>query len=151
MKRGKAKRTKRLTPKQDKFVKEYSSNGGNGVKSALQAYDTDDYNTANQISIENLQKPTVQDELARLMKQADLTTKRALVVISDSMSATKKDGQEDHHIRLRGADMTLKLKGAFPSHRQSVDHQHAHLHLVEALDDLPAEEIDAELKLLEEA
>ncbi len=47
--------------------------------------------------------------------------------------------------------MTLKLRGAYPSTHQSSIHQHAHLHLVEALDDLPAEEIDAELKLLEDA
>ena len=47
--------------------------------------------------------------------------------------------------------MSLKLKGAYPSIHSSSIHKHAHIHLVEALDDLPAEEIDAELKLLEEA
>ena len=150
MKKDKSKRTKRLTVKQDKFVKEYAENGGNGVKAALQTYDTSDYNTANQIAVENLQKPTVQTELARLMKESDVTPKRTLRVVSDGMSATKGNGEPDHPTRLRAADMSFKLHGAYPSNQQSSIHQHAHLHLVEALDDLSAEEIDEELAKLEE-
>ncbi len=148
MKRDKPAKTRRPTPKQKAFAAEYSENGGNGVKAALEVYDTDDYSTANQIAVENLQKPIVQDELRRLLKEADVTPKRALRVVSDVMDAMKKNGEEDHPTRLRAADMSLKLHGAYPSIHQSSIHQHAHLHLVEALDDLPIEEIDAELKKL---
>ena len=52
--------------------------------------------------------------------------------------------------RLRAADMSFKLPGAYPGQNQNIEHKHAHLHLVEALDDLSAEEIDAELVKLEE-
>ena len=151
MKSDKPKRTKRLTVKQDRFVQEYVQNKGNGTKAALVAYDTDDKKSASVISAQNLGKVSVQTELARLMKEADVTPKRALRVVSDAMDAVKKDGEIDHPTRLRAADMSAKLNGLYPNKNQTFSHKHAHLHLVQALDDLPAEEIDAELKLLEEA
>jgi len=150
---------KRLTPKQDKFVQEYVQNKGNGTKAALVAYDTDDKKSASVISAQNLGKVSVRREVDLLMRQVGLTTKKALIAVDDGIQATRpstttKDGTvieggPDHAIRLRSADMTFKLKGAYPSKVQSVDHRHSHLHLVEALDDLSEEEIDAELKLLE--
>lgn len=45
----------KLTLKQKKFLKLYFETG-NGVKSAMQAYDTDDYSTAGAIASENLKK-----------------------------------------------------------------------------------------------
>jgi phage terminase small subunit len=48
----------KLTKKQKGFVKDYLETG-NGVESALRNYDTTDYNTANVIAVENLQKPTI--------------------------------------------------------------------------------------------
>ena len=48
----------KLTPKQKVFVEEYVKTK-NGTKAALKAYDTDDYNTAHSIAVENLQKPAV--------------------------------------------------------------------------------------------
>lgn len=50
----------KLTKKQQGFVKDYIDTG-NGTQSALKNYDTESYNTANQIAIENLQKPTIQE------------------------------------------------------------------------------------------
>ena len=49
---------KKLTKKQKEFADEYLDTG-NGTQSALKTYDTVDYDTANQIAIENLQKPTI--------------------------------------------------------------------------------------------
>lgn len=53
---------KRLTKKQKDFADGYI-NTGNGVQSALQAYDTEDYGTAAIIAHENLQKPKVKEYL----------------------------------------------------------------------------------------
>lgn len=50
--------TKKLTPKQAKFVEEYIKTK-NATKSALVAYDTDDYQTAASIGEENLKKPEI--------------------------------------------------------------------------------------------
>jgi len=160
MKSDKPTKTRRPTVKQERFIKEYAANGGNGTKAALVAYDTDEPRTAQTIASENLSKPMVRREVDLLMRQVGLTTRKALIAVDDAIQATRpstttKDGTvieggPDHAIRLRSADMTFKLKGAYPSKVQNIDHRHSHLHLVEALDDLPSEEIDAELKLLEE-
>ncbi len=80
-----------LTKKQAEFVKEFLDTG-NGVQSALKAYDTDNYNSANQIAIENLQKPTIieyltsqADKVASNMVRLALNAERE----SDQISAGK--------------------------------------------------------------
>lgn len=52
---------KELTPKQDKFLRRYLETG-NGTRAALEAYDTDDYNTAHAIASENLRKPSIMEK-----------------------------------------------------------------------------------------
>ena len=52
----------KLKQKQKAFIAEYVRNGGNGVQAALTVYNTEDYNTANQIARDNLQKPTIMRE-----------------------------------------------------------------------------------------
>ena len=49
---------KKLTKKQQKFVEEYL-NTGNGVQSAIKAYDPTTYNAAKAIASENLTKPYI--------------------------------------------------------------------------------------------
>lgn len=51
-----------LTKKQAEFVKEYLDTG-NGVQSALKAYNTTDYSTAGNIASENLNKPKIVEYL----------------------------------------------------------------------------------------
>ena len=53
---------KNLSKKQKGFVKDYVRTG-NGVKSALNNYDTKDYSTAGSIAVENLQKPAIQEAI----------------------------------------------------------------------------------------
>lgn len=48
----------KLTPKQKKFADKYLETG-NGTKSALETYDTEDYQTAASIAGENLNKPEI--------------------------------------------------------------------------------------------
>jgi len=116
----------KLKQKQKAFIAEYVENGGNGVQAALKVYDTEDYNTANQIAIDNLQKPTIMREIEKQMNDTGLTVKKALNAINDGYDAEKK-GSPDHNVRLRSADMTLKLADAYPKNRE-VSHQHQHLH-----------------------
>ena len=51
-----------LTKKQAEFVKEYLDTG-NGVQSALNAYNNTDYSTAGNIASENLNKPKIVEYL----------------------------------------------------------------------------------------
>jgi len=150
----------KLKQKQKAFITEYVRNGGNGVQAALKVYDTEDYNTANQIARDNLQKPTIMREIEIQMTDTGLTVKKALNAINDGYDAEKK-GDPDHAIRLRSADMTLKLADAYPKNRE-VSHQHNHLHqtliqqlsetysfdeltemMKEEMSKIPAEEISA--------
>ena len=117
----------RLKQKQKAFIAEYVRNGRNGVQAALKVYDTEDYNTANQIAIDNLQKPTIKREIEKQMNDTGLTVKKALNAINDAYDAEKKGGP-DHNVRLRSADMTLKLADAYPKNKE-VPHRHAHLHM----------------------
>lgn len=67
-----AKKPRRLTLKQDKFVKEYIANGGNGTQAALQVYDVNSPNpkhVANVIAAENLAKPAVLSRLEQLQQE----------------------------------------------------------------------------------
>ena len=109
----------KVTQKQKVFAAEYVKNKGNGTQAALKAYDTTDQKTACSIGTENLSKPVVQNELKRLLKGSNITMKRVLGVVSDGLDATKGKGEEDHPTRLRAADMSLKLHGAYPSIHQS--------------------------------
>lgn len=59
---------KKLTVKQAKFVEEYAKTG-NATKSAMKAYDTEDYMTAAQIGAENLKKPQIRTLTEHLFSQ----------------------------------------------------------------------------------
>lgn len=123
------------TTKQKKFVKELVQNGGNGVQAALAAYGTDDYNTANQIAVENLQKPTVREELARLWKKHDLSLEDAVEAIKDTVVQGNKP-----EVRLNSAEKILKLAGAYQN-QQHHKHAHLHLQLINRMSELDPEEL----------
>lgn len=110
---------KGLTVKQKKFVKEYVKNDGNGTQAALNVYDTTDYNSANQIAVENLQKPTVKAAIEQALKKHEITMDAAVKPIADGLHAERVtmtehgvDTSPDHSIRLKASSMALKLMGA---------------------------------------
>ncbi|MDA2930620.1 terminase small subunit [Acidobacteria bacterium AH-259-O06] len=134
------------TAKQWHFIQAYAETGGNATQAALQAYDTQDYNTAKVIGCENLTKPYIRQEIDKLMRKVELKAEDALRAIKDGLEADKSKTGPDHNIRLRAANTTLKLHGAFPTGKD-VSHQHAHLHLemmamVDELSGLSIEELD---------
>lgn len=125
----------RLSKKQKGFVKDYIKTG-NGVKSALNNYDTKDYNTANQIAIENLQKPTVQNAIKSIADSIpdDLLIKKHIqllnkeeVVTKNNMTTgevdVKKTGQIDAQAVKAGLDMAYKLKGAYAADKTDITSQ----------------------------
>ena len=97
-----------LTPKQAKYVEGYVS-GKPGYIAAMEAYDTTDKNVANQISIENLQKPTLKDIIDKAMAKHSVTaddiafvTRKAL----DYQGVTERDSLE---MNLKGADRAMRM------------------------------------------
>jgi len=57
---------KKLTRKEAKFVDEYVETG-NGTRSALVAYETEDTNTAGKIANTNLNKPKIQNAITQAL------------------------------------------------------------------------------------
>lgn len=106
-------RNRKVTEKEQKFVKEYVKNGGNGSKAALKAYKTDKPKQAATIAARNLQKPKIRDLLNEELKRQGITLERALQPIGKALVATKKDTDgsvvEDLDTQLKGSDRALKL------------------------------------------
>lgn len=107
-----------MTLKQKKFVSGYIKNNGNGVKAALEAYDTD-YQGAKNLAHQNLQKPAVKEALEEGLKRAGITMdflhEKAMDSISSGMGvkATQKDANQM-------LMFMYKLYNAIPSNKQSI-------------------------------
>jgi phage terminase small subunit len=94
----------KLTTKQAKFVKGIAQ-GKTNTDSALEAYDTNSYETAAVIATENLKKPNIQDAIELARVKLNLTPERALKPIDDALN------DDDLEMRLKGSDRALKLMG----------------------------------------
>lgn len=118
----------RLTKKQKGFVKDYIQTG-NGVKSALNNYDTEDYNTANQIAIENLQRPIIQKAIESLADQIPdedlikvhkegLNAGKTIFKNNNSTGEIEEVGYEpDYATRYKYLDSAYKLKGSYAAEK----------------------------------
>lgn len=95
---------RQLTSKMRGYVNDIAD-GKSGVQAALNNYDTDDYMTANAISVENLQKPIIQEELKKL----GFDSNNAKRVVGEILN---KDYAEDKD-RLKAADLIFKVQGDF--------------------------------------
>jgi len=136
--------SKRLTLKQLKFIQIYIETG-NATKAAMEAYRCKNENAAAVFGSENLRKPKIACEIEKYRKKGGLSIQKAINAINDAYDA-EKGGQAsvpDHNVRLRSADMTLKLANAYPSRAQEVHHRHSHLFLnmVEEFSKLPFDEL----------
>lgn len=127
----------KLTKKQRGFVKDYVLTE-NGVRSALKNYDVKDYNTANVIAVENLQKPTIIEAIDEAKKTVaeSLTEELLLKVHLEGLTAMKMDGKggmmigldkegaaesfghtemqmPDYAVRHKYLDSAYKIKGTY--------------------------------------
>jgi len=118
--------SKRLTLKQLKFIQIYIETK-NATKAAMTAYRCKNLRVAAVLGSENLTKPDIACEIEKYRKEGGLSIQKAINAINDAYDAEKKGGP-DHNVRLRSADMTLKLADAYPKNRE-VSHQHQHLHI----------------------
>ena len=105
---------RRPTGKQLKFIGQYISNGCNATEAALVTYDTADYATAKSIGSENLTKPYIRREIDRLMKRENLSVSEAFAAIREALHAKGANGKPNWSVRLKAADMILKLSDAYP-------------------------------------
>ncbi len=111
----------KLTRKQRGFVKDYVETG-NGTQSALKNYDTKDYMTANQIAVENLQKPAIQNAIKSIAEQIpdELLVQVHLEGLNASRTIKTEDDEivePDYAVRHKYLDTAHKLKGTYAPDR----------------------------------
>lgn len=95
-----------FTPKRKKFAREYVKNNGNGTQAVLKVYDTDNPNSANQIAMENLRKPTVQMAIERALVKAGMTDNSVALIHQRNME------QEDNlHVSQAAVKDYYNIKG----------------------------------------
>lgn len=79
---------KSLTRKQSKFTDEYIKTG-NGTRSALTAYDTEDPNTAGKIANENLNNPKIQNAISQALGKLAINEDTIAGKIAEGLEAKK--------------------------------------------------------------
>lgn len=95
--------SKRLTTKQKAFAEEYIRNGGNGTQAAMKVYDTESYKTASAISVENLEKPLIIEELVKTARRLGVTEEKIVSPVIDALDS------QDLDMRLKGHDRMIKM------------------------------------------
>lgn len=116
---------RQLTHKQKIFVREYTTNGEHGTNAALKAYNTDEV-TARAIASENLTKPSIHNEIAKILKRRKIDVESIIDPVIGALSANKTD-VEDHSTRLKASSMLQTLTGMTKDNPSSVQfHQHIH-------------------------
>lgn len=128
---------KKLTKKQALFVK-LVNEGMPAYKAALQAYDTDDLNTANTIAVENMQKPTIKAILHKEMQNQGIDIPAIVKPVADGLKAEKIHTSPtepdvvvpDHTIRLQSVKIASRWIGLESAENQGGD-IHYHLHQAE--------------------
>lgn len=96
---------RRLSRKAKGFVKDVVE-GTTGVQAALNNYDTDQYNVANSIAVENLQKPAIIDAIESALSDELVATKH-LELLNDY----------DGNVKAKGVDMAYKIKGKYAAEK----------------------------------
>ena len=133
---------RRLTRKQSKFLDRYIRTG-NGVRSAIAAYDTSDVPTANSIARANLQVPSIRQAVEDAWARQGITPDRWAGVLSDGMSASRRQllgsgedaqivSEPDWQARLKSVELSARMVGAMETTRK-VQSTAAHLHLLAGL------------------
>ena len=98
-----------LTLKQEKFSRKYAKTG-NGTQTALEVYNTTDYNTAGVIAHENLNKPKIKQRIAELIDAQEGGSDEDIT----ARLIQRAKQTEDLSNANRADDILLRLKGRYP-------------------------------------
>lgn len=118
--KGTAQRGKRLTAKQRAFAKEYvkTNNGTKSVRSA--GYEVANDKVAGAIAVENLAKPLIRQEIARLLEDNDIELSNVLAIhkrnlVQDKHLPTSQKAVNDYYelVGLKNQPETNKVNIAF--------------------------------------
>lgn len=99
-----------ITTKQKLFLQEYVKNNGNGQQAALKTYNTTDPKTAGVIASENLARPSVKEELDRILKSGNLKLKNLTQRLSEIANTEPQKGFSGSDV-VQAINTGLKLYG----------------------------------------
>ena len=126
---------KQLTVKQAKFVKAVAE-GKPKYKAAMEAYDTESMDVANQIAKENLQKTSIQEALQSELARQGITIEHIVAPVAKGLKAKKivevegdfyESDVDDLDKQMKAHDRALKLLG-FKDTSEGGGNVHYHLH-----------------------
>lgn len=80
-------KTKKLTLKQQGFIKDYVATNGNGTRAVLNNYDTTDYKTASVMASENLEKPCIREVIEKICKDLNFGVDKAMSKLIDHVNS----------------------------------------------------------------
>lgn len=81
----------KLTNKQKAFTKAYVKNKQNGTQAIMEAYDVKSVSVASAMGTENLAKPKIKEEIARLLENNE-------IFVSDILKVHKRNMLQDKHL-----------------------------------------------------
>ena len=101
-------KVKGLTQKQAKFVQGIAE-GKPAYKAAYDAYDTKSLVIANNIAVENRQKPSIKAAIEKAMAGHEITAEIAVKPVADALRYQGDTKRETLEMQLKGTDRYLKL------------------------------------------
>ena len=98
----------KLTPKQAKFVKEYTTNGGNAADAGRKAYPNQNEKSAAQQGWENLGKPEIAKAIRAEFEKQGITLEKIMKPIAKGLEAKDHDGQDDLQKQFGAHDRAMR-------------------------------------------
>lgn len=131
-----------MTLKQQRFVKEYISNGGNSSQAALKVYDVKP-EIARSMGSENLAKPDIKQAIESALSSLDITPSSVAKEINNL--ATKNVEKISGDVKLKANIELLKLMGAYPGSK----HTNINIGLKGNVADMNFADVKKELKVID--
>lgn len=91
---------RKLTLKQRNFVQNYIENGGNATKAAMDAYNTIDYKTAQNIGSENLSNPIIAQAVEDTIEKRGGVTKDKFVQMLEDLVQDRKHPKHEKYCQM---------------------------------------------------
>lgn len=102
------KKTSSLTPKQERFIAEYITNGNNASAAARKAYPNMTPESASTQGWQNLQKLAISKAIKEEYARQGITLEKAIRPVAKALEAKDREGNDDLDKQMRAHDRFMK-------------------------------------------
>lgn len=102
------KKTRALTPKQERFIAEYITNGNNASAAARKAYPNMTPESASTQGWQNLQKLAISKAIKEEYARQGITLEKAIKPVVKALEAKDREGKDDLDKQMRAHDRFMK-------------------------------------------